>query len=192
VLQQVGVARERLGIPVKAGWGLPRDAAPWTAAGTRVAALPSRVRDASPPLCVVSPITSRRDTGLTVLGFGMGVAVLMAVEVRGRLARGDQPRPLDLILPVLTLTAVFLIAAAVLSHKVRLQLSTESLSVEPRILGIRRKAFLIPRASIRGVFAVGPPGRPRHVLLETDAGPFAIRCGDREATEVASVIARAL
>lgn len=185
VLSDLARVREVLPLPVRSGWGLPPDAAPWerptkTAASSRRAA--TRVDMAT------LRHRSQRSSAITTLIGGIGTATAMVIMMGAQRDRGLPVTGLGLALAAATVVLILLVGAFIATDRLHIHGDRE-LSVERRALGFVWKRQTIPRTALRHVWAVGPdPAEPRHLLLQLDSGLVALRCVGEQARELRAAL----
>ena len=168
-----------LRLPVRGGWGLP-SGAPWidSASGARAAATDAVAEERG---------GRRRATTALLVGataIGLGVARI----VHQRIASGQSPSALSVVLPALGVTAMFVLGAVLGTLDSRLSLDGELVS-ERRLFGFALARKTLQRAAIRAAYLVSPDGgAPRHLLVHTDDGPRAFPYDGEQAGDIRSLL----
>jgi len=183
VLSDLIRIREVLPLPVRAGWGLPADAAPWD---------PARLEQ-SPPARGGAHIDARvlrhpaqRSSAVTTLIGGVGTATAMGIMIGAQRERGLPVSSLSLSLAGATVVLILLIGAFIASDRLRIQ-GDDELCIERRALGVAWKRQLIQRSALRHAWTVGPdPTEPHHLLLQLDSGLIALPCVGEQARQLQS------
>jgi hypothetical protein len=181
VLRDLLTIRERLPLPVLAGWGLSHDVLPWLT-GSTPGVPPARAREDDP----IEPVRRRATTVMCVAT--AGAVGLLIMEIHGRASRGDTMSPISLILPALSICIMVAITFLVAALKPRLSAGDE-LSFAWRLGALRLFPRSIDATAVRSAEVVSPTGAGgRHLLLLTAKGDFvAFPC---ERTEGESAVAR--
>jgi hypothetical protein len=172
--------------PVQRGWGLPQDAQPWVH-DDRAASL-----EAAPAIDVRGRPSASAQGGALAAGVGGTlVAFIIGMILLARLRRGANVDALSLILPGLSLTLLMVLAAYLITARLRVVSDAHALSVERRAFGAPWARFRVNKSALLGVFAVSShpePESPAHLLIQTRQGPFAFRCTRELAATIASAV----
>jgi hypothetical protein len=169
VLRDLALLERVLPLPTETGWGLPDDS-PWM----RSSSQPSSRRRPKP----TPPVRGRTKRSMvgTMLVGSAGVTAIIVYDVSQRLALGETPSALSLVLAVIAVTAVVTIALGIGSARTSIELGPD-LRFTRFVFGVAIERRSVAKASIRDAFLVSPEGAaPRHLLLETTDGPVAFPC----------------
>jgi hypothetical protein len=180
-----------LPLPVRTGWGLPKGAEPWRpdqpAGEGRASALNVKGR----------PHQFELGAGICAVGGSLVIGTVITLSHGSRLQRGEEISVLSWVLSGTLFAIVSVIAAFLLSDRVRVTSDERTLVVERHALAMSLGKKAIPLSNVQGAYAVGPdPTTPLHVLLcqkdEISSIPLvgepARRVARAFATEVASAI----
>lgn len=161
VLADLRSALRYLPLPVQSGWGLPKGAEPWrpdqpvTSEG-RASVLDVRGR----------PHQYELGAGICAVGGALVIGTVITLSHGSRLERGDEISMLSWALSGTLFAIVSVIAAFLLSDRVRVTSDERTLAVERRALGMSLGQRAIPLPNVQGAYAVGPdPATPLHVLV---------------------------
>jgi hypothetical protein len=184
VLRDLATVRAIAPFALSPGWGLPADA-PWIApAGTTAS------DDASLPSDAVLPASGRTKKSIagTILVGSAGISVIIVKDVLDRIALGDTPSALSLILPVLFVTVLVAIGLGIWTSRSSFSLGTD-LVFTRHVCGVAIERRSLARSSIRTGYLVSPDGAsPRHLLLDTDAGPVSFPCDPTDGARVLAAL----
>jgi hypothetical protein len=170
-----------LRLPVCGGWGLP-SSAPWvdTVSGPRP----------SGPDTVAEERAGRRRASTAMLVGSVAIALGIARTVQGRIATGQYPAALSIVLPALGVTAMFVLAVALATSETTLHFDGELVS-ERRLFGRSLARRTVKRGAIRAAYLVSPDGNaPRHLLIDTDDGPRSFPYNDERPGDIGSLLSR--
>jgi hypothetical protein len=160
VLSDLRSALRYLPLPVRTGWGLPKGAEPWRPdqpAG-KGRALPLTVRG--------RPHQFELGAGICAVGGSLVIGTVITLSHGARLQRGEEISVLSWVLSGTLFAIVSVIAAFLLSDRVRVKSDERTLAVERRALGMSLAERAIPLSNVQGAYAVGPdPATPLHVLV---------------------------
>jgi hypothetical protein len=155
-----------------------------------------RVRSAGPseqgPAVGDDPVgaAARRRVTITLLIGAAAIACGLALQVSERIARGDAPNPVSIVLPILGIVALTAVAVAVGTEGVRLHAASD-LVCEHRLWGLTISRRVVAHESIRHAYLVGPHGTDvRHLLLDTTGGPIAFPCAADEGQRLVAGLTR--
>jgi hypothetical protein len=183
VLSDLIRIRAVLPLPVRGGWGLPADAAPWDTPKQEQS--PPR-RGGAPIDALVRRHPAQRSSAVTTLIGGIGTATAMGIMIGAQRERGLPVSALSLTLAGATVVLIVLIGAFIASDRLRIQ-GDDELCIERRALGIAWKRQTIQRSALRHAWTVGPdPAEPHHLLLQLDSGLLALPCVGDQARKLQS------
>jgi len=96
-----------------------------------------------------------------------------------------------MLLPLLSIALVVVLGLVVKSEGTHLTVGEEVVA-EHRVLGLRVGRHAVPLAHVRAAHAVGPAtAPPRHLLLDTEGGPIALRGEPEDILRAQDVLLRA-
>jgi hypothetical protein len=170
-----------LRLPVRGGWGLPTGA-PWvdTGSGAR-----PQGEDA-----VAEERAGRRRASTAMMIGSVAISLGIARTVHQRVALGQYPEALSIVLPALGVTIMFVLAIAIATSHSKLHLAGDLVS-ERRLFGFSLARRTVPRAAIRAAYLVSPDGgAPRHLLVDTTDGPRAFLYNGDRPGDVGSLLSR--
>ena len=184
VLSDLTALLKHLDLPVRTGWGLPPNAAPWLGAEPRTGEV-----QATPLELRAVPFASQRPAGVTVLVGALAIGTIMLLMHVARLDRGASTSTLSMVLGIATIGALFVIAAALLTDELRVTSAGGAIAIEWRTLGVCRKRLTLPPGSLHGAWAVSPAAsEAHHVLIQTTNELFALPCVGPDAHRVAAAL----
>lgn len=160
-------------LPVQAGWGLPATAAPWRADREGGPSWRPRV----PAVEVTAELRpAQRASAVGVLLSMLAMATLMTLMFVQRWWRHGVIGTLSVALSVIVVLALVVIGVKMLTDRIRVR-RDDGVTIERLGLGARRLLRRCPLQSVRAAYAVSPDyGEPRHVLVASDDGVWAIPC----------------
>lgn len=179
VLRDLAVVRGVLPLPVVSGWNLPLDS-PWTRAADGSRAAPSEKEGSRGRERIRGGPTAKGRTKRSIVGTLLvgcaGVSAIIVIDVEHRIALGDAPAALSLVLPAVSVAVLLSIALAIATGRTTLELGSE-LRAARLLFGLAIERRSIPRSAVHDGWLVSPDGHtPTHILLDTDGGPEAFDC----------------
>jgi hypothetical protein len=184
VLRDLELVRRIAPLAVSAGWGLPAHS-PWIAAGG--GSIESRARRTDSAPTPASGRTKKSIAGTILVGSG-GVGAIVIVDVWHRIALGDTPSFLSLALPILFITMLVAIGLGIWTSRSSFDLGTDFVFAR-HVYGYPIERHRIARTSIRTGYLVSPDGAaPKHLLLDTDAGPQSFPCDPEDGARVLAAL----
>jgi hypothetical protein len=179
VLRDLALVRRIVPLPLSPGWGLPADSRWIDPASTEVAptsSMPAGVAAASG--------RTKKSIAGTILVGSAGVTAIIVVDIRNRIVLGDSPSALSLALPVLFVTMLVVIGLGIWTSRNSFGLGAEFVFTR-HVLGFAIERRTVARSTIRAAYLVSPDGgTPRHLLLETEAGPESFPCTPADGARV--------
>lgn len=188
VTRDLGKLLEVCPLPLRSGWGLPKDATPWTPVDRD----DDRERPGASPREIV---LERHDPplpgGITILIGGLGVGLMWGIDIYRRAQTGLPLSVLSIALAVFFSLLLTLLGLALISNRLVLRTGPHGLILEARTLGVRLQRFRVPNAELARVHVVSPDGEEAwHVLLETTQGALSLPCRPSNASELLQELRR--
>jgi hypothetical protein len=188
VLRDLTLLRKVVSLPTFPGWGLPRDA-PWTTQAEPAAAVPASAAPVSRP--GGNRFASRAPRGRTKKSMAgtlfvgsAGMAAIIVVNLTHRIALGDAPSAMSLVLPILSVSTAVLVALGIWTSRTSLELGP-GVRFARFVYGIAIERRSVEKGTIHSGYLVSPEGStPRHLLLDTRSGPMAFPCAPEAGPEL--------